>query len=162
MNLCIVCGCCFTPNKYHPKQLCCDNRACKQKRNNHINLAYKKEWANKNKDKYLLYKQTDAYKVSRKKSSRKYYLSNKAYYTEYASIRNRCVKQAIPSWSNKEDIVNVYLEAQYYQLEVDHIIPLQHPLVCGLHVWDNLQLLSRSDNAKKSNKFDSDVLAKIE
>ena len=38
--------------------------------------------------------------------------------------------------------------------ELDHIIPLNHPDVCGLHVPWNFQWLTREENSKKSNSFD--------
>ena len=37
---------------------------------------------------------------------------------------------------------------------VDHVVPINHPLVCGLHVPWNLQVLTGPDNVRKSNSFD--------
>ncbi len=61
--------------------------------------------------------------------------------------------QRTPIWSDLNAIKDVYMEAQYFQLVVDHIIPLQGKLVSGLHVWDNLQLLEKSENCSKGNYF---------
>lgn len=69
-------------------------------------------------------------------------------------LRKGRVRQATPAWADKEAIKCVYQEAHYMQMQVDHIIPLSHPQVCGLHVWDNLQLLSETANKSKGNNFD--------
>lgn len=38
---------------------------------------------------------------------------------------------------------------------VDHIIPLKGRTVSGLHVESNLRVIERSENARKSNKWES-------
>lgn len=65
--------------------------------------------------------------------------------------------QATPKWADRAAIKDVYLEADYFQMHVDHIVPLIHPLVCGLHVWDNLQLLAPEANLRKNNRFDPET-----
>ena len=73
-----------------------------------------------------------------------------------AKVRLRQINKikATPKWANLKKIQEIYQEANKLGLVVDHIIPLKHPLVCGLHVEGNLQLLTLSENCKKSNKFE--------
>lgn len=69
-------------------------------------------------------------------------------------MRRKRIKQATPRWVDRDAMYDIYIEAQYTQLTIDHIIPLRHPLVCGLNVPDNLQLLTLSENSSKSNKYE--------
>lgn len=72
-----------------------------------------------------------------------------------ASVRNRQIGKlhATPAWADLGEIEKIYLEAARRNLHVDHIVPLRHPRVCGLHVQWNLQLLSPSENYRKSNRW---------
>jgi hypothetical protein len=75
-----------------------------------------------------------------------------------ANARRHAAKlRAVPPWAEAEKIALVYSKARQLGLEVDHVVPLQHPLVCGLHVWANLQLLHESENARKKNNYWPDM-----
>jgi 5-methylcytosine-specific restriction endonuclease McrA len=57
-----------------------------------------------------------------------------------------------------EAISKIYRESMYMRrkgldITVDHVVPLYHPRVCGLHVSYNLQLLMRSENSAKGSKI---------
>jgi 5-methylcytosine-specific restriction endonuclease McrA len=127
----------------HPHAKRCSTKACHQ--------AYKNEWGRANSACKAKWVQNNPEK--RKKASAEYMKRNRPYYANYASLRTRRLNQAQPKWADQNAILDVYKEAEYFGLEVDHIIPLKHPLVCGLHVVDNLQLLSREENARKNNRF---------
>lgn len=72
----------------------------------------------------------------------------------YASKRH-----ATPAWADRGRISQLYSEASKLTREtgirhdVDHIVPLQSPIVCGLHWHGNLQILTRAENLKKSNRM---------
>lgn len=69
-----------------------------------------------------------------------------------AKHRRRGVSHATPPWADKAAIKSIYIEARARNLEVDHIVPLKSPLVCGLHVEGNLQLLPPEVNRRKGNR----------
>jgi hypothetical protein len=91
---------------------------------------------------------------------------NKAYQKANLHIKNaqtakrKAAKlQATPLWVDFEAIKAIYKQcAERTRITgiphaVDHILPLQGKKVCGLHVAANLQILSATDNLKKSNKL---------
>ena len=64
-------------------------------------------------------------------------------------------KQATPRWVEKDEIYKLYKKALGMDdYELDHIIPINHDLVCGLHVPSNLRIITREENRKKSNNFE--------
>lgn len=69
------------------------------------------------------------------------------------SLRQRRLKLCTPPWMTKDQFRDIYLEAKLNGMNVDHIIPIKHDKVCGLHVPWNLQLLSKAENSRKSNQF---------
>jgi hypothetical protein len=81
-----------------------------------------------------------------------------------ASAKRRAYKgKAAYSW---EEELNDFLIKEMYQLaklrakstgiawHVDHVIPLKGKLVCGLHIWNNLEVIPGTLNCKKSNHFE--------
>lgn len=132
-----------------------------------------REWRQDNKEHVAAFKReynkVNAVKVAA--SSKRRRLENKEYRTEYyrvysknnkatinAKTANRRARkrEATVSWANKELIKDIYQEAQYQGMQVDHIIPLISKTVCGLHWEGNLQLLTAYDNASKSNRYNQD------
>lgn len=62
------------------------------------------------------------------------------------------VKQQTPMWSNLKEVETIYRNRPAGH-HVDHIVPLNGELVCGLHVPYNLQYLTAEENLIKSNKY---------
>lgn len=78
-----------------------------------------------------------------------------------AEARRRTLSkiQRTPAWANNHKILEFY-KNRPQGMHVDHIIPLHHKLVSGLHVENNLQYLPDLDNLRKCNKFDPIKFAK--
>lgn len=84
---------------------------------------------------------------------RKYYRRNYDKIRQRNLLRGLVVKQQCPTWANRQVINAIYAVARRTNMTVDHIVPLQGTNVCGLHVENNMQLLSREENSRKGNRF---------
>jgi len=58
--------------------------------------------------------------------------------------------RATPQWANLERIAEFYAKVPSGH-DVDHIVPLVSPIVCGLHCEANLQYLPSAENQSKRN-----------
>jgi len=82
---------------------------------------------------------------------RKWKEANPGRIAAYNISHKRSVKNATPLWADMENINEFYARARALGLTVDHEIPLRGRMVCGLHVENNLRMLTHSENASKSN-----------
>jgi hypothetical protein len=71
---------------------------------------------------------------------------------------------ATPPWVDHKAMLALHLEKIRRTEEtgiehvLDHIHPLKHSLICGLNVPWNLQIITRAQNAAKSNRFCPDQM----
>lgn len=82
-----------------------------------------------------------------------YYFDNKADYIARSAKRRAAKLMATPKWADLAIIKEIYRTCPEGH-HVDHIVPLQNSLVCGLHCEFNLQHLSAHENLSKGNKYE--------
>lgn len=91
--------------------------------------------------------------------NKKYVHNNRAKVSYYSRKRRLLRINATPQWVNHEEIIALHEKAVSLtrktgiRWELDHAIPLKNPLVCGFHVTNNLQILTKSENSSKNNRF---------
>jgi hypothetical protein len=72
-------------------------------------------------------------------------------------------RQAAPAWASVEAMCALYEQADALtretgeRYEVDHIVPLQSKLVCGLHCEANLRVVKVGENRSKGNRWWPDM-----
>jgi len=124
-----------------------------ESKNSHKRYEIKKRWSESNRDKC-------------RQSERKWRKNNPGKARMLAKIWRIKRREAMPEWVNKKHVQDFYDTVAILNqtcgctspgktaFHVDHIIPLRHPDVCGLHVPWNLQVLPAGINIAKSNKLE--------
>lgn len=121
-------------------------------------LAKNKEWLIQNPDKraQITRRYNERNKEKCAEWRKQWRLANPEKAKTQVNHRRRHLRNARPRCLTKQDLDimrDLYFEAAKLKMHVDHIVPLQHEKVCGLHVPWNLQLLTPEENYAKSNKF---------
>ena len=115
-----------------------------------------REWQQANMEKGRA--KTARYRERNPQAWAEHYAKNVSLYTERAERRRRAIRGAAPEWRNQFFILEAYRLARArsratgIKWEVDHIVPLKSPIVCGLHVEHNLQVIPAVLNRSKGNK----------
>lgn len=91
-------------------------------------------------------------------SYKKWAKANRAWINENSAAKR--FGQAMPPWADRDAMRQVYafaeeFKAKGFDIHVDHIVPLTHPRVCGLHVPWNLRPSTVTGNMKKGSDFPS-------
>ena len=143
-----------------------EKRSAKQRswyeRNKESVKARAKAWADANPERAKATKRKN--KLSRPETVKAEYQRNKHQYFARAASRRVTVKQATPVWADQNEIAEMFIIAGKLNsfftkpvVHVDHVVPLNSKLVCGLHTPANLQILSAKANLAKRNRHWPDM-----
>lgn len=149
-----------------------------REKNKKYHKAKCKEWNDRNREQVLAKKSSQWHSMTDEEKKEHYqkrkagikkwqrrnwdkiYKRYREQYIEKSRIREGVLVQQTPEWADKEKIKRIYRTAQIMssfgktKYHVDHIIPLKNDIVSGLHVENNLQIITASENLSKGNKFE--------
>jgi hypothetical protein len=106
----------------------------------------------KNKEYWEKTKGTEKQREINSSKCETYRKKNPEKFRHYSNKRRSQKLNAIPQWADLEKIQEFYHSCPE-GYHVDHVIPLQGKIVCGLHVIENLQYLTAIENHQKSNRY---------
>ena len=147
----------WNENKEH------NSKARKEYRERNVELV--REWKKRSYERHreTILAQQKVYNENNKEARaiyrKKHYSENKHIYIANARKRASRLKEGIND-NYTERMREIYYMSEAMckedniKYQVDHIIPLTHKDVCGLHVPWNIQILTEDENRSKKNKFD--------
>ena len=150
-----------------------DKRKEYAKKTSAANVARVNAWREKNPEKKLQWNRENNYKYYKKEIQTAWIENNRDHIRARERERYRTQekykilnltkaaerRRAICKWANKERVKSFYIQARYMTKTtgiayvVDHIVPIKHRLVCGLHNEFNLRVITDHENSVKKNSF---------
>jgi hypothetical protein len=89
-----------------------------------------------------------------RKARKKRWAERNRWYSAADRAHRRMLGRMPVSPADRVEMNGMYLFCSIFPgFEVDHIVPIKHDQVCGLHVLRNLQVITRVENRAKGNKF---------
>ena len=137
----------------------------KKKYNQHYRSLNREHLVNVSKERYNSLKDDPLFKLNEKLRKSEFYYLNKDKYRAREAKRNFMEKTAKLKCLSSEDLEDIriyyFVSKELSKLygigyNVDHIVPLNNKLVCGLHVPWNLKVLTEKENKSKGNKFNEE------
>jgi hypothetical protein len=125
--------------------------------NREARAAICKRYKDKNPDKTAAW--LKAWKARNPDRAREYRQERAPHYAALATKRRAACLNATPAWHETDAVEWLYLDSatRPEASHVDHVIPLQNDIVCGLHCLANLEVIGAVENISKSNSFDQDA-----
>lgn len=156
-----------SPDGHRTDCKACKNAATKEwTRNNQVaHAATRRAWGAKNADKVTTWndrqyaRNPDAFKAN----ALKWKKLNPARRKADKVLREKRVRRAVPKWINRFFVSEIYdlarrrTKSTGVPHSVDHIVPLQSKLVCGLHWEGNLRVIPLAENLTKHNQYWPDM-----
>lgn len=159
------------------KACACESEKQRYRKNHEKIRARIKELYQQSPDKlHGIYKWRDANMDKHKVSAKRWKTNNQERQNAYERARyaasqdmrvkaaERCrryqisKRMATPKWADIRAMRVLYAKAQEWERltgvewHVDHVVPITSDIVCGLHTWDNLQVLVGGVNLSKLNR----------
>ena len=145
-----------------------ESRRIWQEKNKDKVKVYKLRWEQKNKEKDAEgrsrrnKKWGDKNKVRKAINLKKWQSLRKAQVNYHTQNRRARRFQSTPRWFSELDefilvecskLCILRKNTTLFSWSIDHMIPLQAANVCGLHVWNNFQVIPSKMNSAKRNKL---------
>jgi len=150
--------------RYSSSGECVTCESERRERNTATRKVQASDWYTENKDRKLRESASwYATNIERAKHQRlEWRARNKAAVAAIYARRRAMKLNATPAWGGE---LTELIEREAFDLalrreavtgfkwDVDHMVPLQAKSACGLHVWNNLQVIPAVMNARKFNKM---------